>query len=141
MECYYVDNNAYPVWTLESAATMMGTNEAGEILYPSFQTRYESGSREYEAFSITTPISYITSYPIDPFASQVQTFGYVSWRSPRGVVWMLVSPGPDGVFDIPWREVVDGQVVGTPLEELLRPYTYDPSNGTISPGDIYRLRN
>ena len=107
---------------------------------------------------LTSPVAYMTSLPGDPFyspeawrtnagdsapgwwTSEKQTFLYMSgstfqawapiwefiksypeFNSPerrRSVKWLLYSAGPDKVFN---------------MDQV-----YDPTNGTISPGEIFR---
>jgi len=106
---------------------------------------------------LTTPIGYITSYPADPFAdTKGATFCY--FANPNG--WILWSPGPDtdeasgtnlGNVTAPGANVVEtlydvreaqpsaaliAGSAGTPP----RAFTYDPTNGTVSPGDVYRVK-
>jgi prepilin-type N-terminal cleavage/methylation domain-containing protein len=136
LESYYVDQNSYP-WT------NLGTY-----------------SRLDRLKAITTPVSYITSLPIDGFnASNDITINkiYPYWDPPyvwslgglnttdgsgtpntrfvlvtelydrvysRAKTWMIMSFGPDQNF-----------------EAAVAPYQaqiYDPTNGTISNGDIMR---
>ena len=90
-------------------------------------------------YVLTTPIAYITSIPFDPFSAMRTGYGetvhlsihYAQNYRPmdyvvtsdhiiENFVYMLRSPGPNGHwFDF------DPQAF------------YDPTNGTISPGDIW----
>ena len=117
---------------------------------------------------ITTPISYLTQLPEDPFSGHYHTGaallnmrdiegaqGYVYGRGdkagPRGTIdlgnqfMMIASAGPDQrlsqIHYYPPLGVSDGAdcpVCDPSLVELLSPVVYDPSNGTVSAGDIYR---
>jgi len=51
--------------------------------------------------------------------------------------WIITSPGPDGIYSIVPGEILRG-VPGTTETRLLH-LTYDPTNGTVSPGDIWRM--
>lgn len=73
----------------------------------------------------------------------------VSKDSPRGGVgWIPVSPGPDRRCDVlPDDWDVSNPGVGQLAERLLagtdnqgRAFAYDPTNGTISDGDIRRVK-
>lgn len=128
IECYYVDNNTYPAWTLEPG---LSVNPAvpGAPPVPSFRRFTSQGS----AFTLTTPIAYMTSLPQDSFQeTEGATYGYYSIRGASGASWILFSPGPDGDFDLPWKQFQPGGGA------LLAPFTYDPTNGTVSDGDIWR---
>jgi hypothetical protein len=114
--------------------------------------------------ALTTPNAYIASYPVDSF-SPLPGATFVYWSvapgtadpsggivgrdSPTtGIGWILVSPGLDRRYDIlpdDW-DVYDPSVA-QPTERLLagtnkegRAFTYDPTNGTISDGDVWRVK-
>jgi type II secretion system protein G len=128
LECYRVDNGNYPP----------------SIVY----------ATDAELYRLTTPISYLTSIPRDQF----DAYDKIGQRFPENVYdfvrfqqvlepmpilkvggtvptdpysgYVLVSTGPDGrqeefyiMFDVPGF--------------LFTPNSYDPTNGTISKGDIY----
>ncbi len=110
---------------------------------------------------LTTPTAYITTLPVDVFRRfnkawpsptdpETATFEYVDKEtavSPplRGWLvflrpdyplffnqstrWSMNSPGPD--------DITDSQKYGTPLDPPRE--DYDPTNGTISNGDIWRF--
>jgi len=162
IESYMVDSNVYfmsRVSTVPSATACFrltfaqrndnpaGTAVTGELMN-----------------TLTTPIAYITACPPDPFADiKGSQFGYFN-RDNRG--WILWSFGPDLDQKAGDSELSSGS--GNPLAAntadndvpltvydpnysqpsltLLtgadgqHAYTYDPTNGTTSPGDIYRVR-
>jgi len=114
-------------------------------------------------YTLTTPLGYITSYPNDPFSNvrgstfvywsvfpgQPDLSGKIVWKdSPLGGVgWILVSPGPDLKYDLPGEWDVYNPAVSQPSYRLLsgtnkqgRALTYDPTNGIISDGDIWRVK-
>jgi prepilin-type N-terminal cleavage/methylation domain-containing protein len=106
---------------------------------------------------LTTPIGYITSYPADPFAdTKGSTFCY--FANPNG--WILWSPGPD-TDESQGTNLGTNVNAGTNAVETLydvrvsqpslalqcgiggaqnKAFTYDPTNGTVSPGDVYRVK-
>lgn len=129
LEAYHVDHNLYPPWLISG----VDINPTSKRLCP-----------------LTTPVAYITSVPVkDPFKDKIipniyDTYDYVdaesfardgdpepSFRS-RGAEWRLCSAGPDCV------NTYGGPAYMTP-EEGNPGYDYDPTNGTISKGDIVRL--
>lgn len=137
IETYFVDNNAYPAWTTDPAhllrrpslADALAAHLQGPI--PSFR----APSVQPRIASLTTPIAYIVSLPADPFVEQPnQTFGY--YAPPNG--WIVWSAGPDGIFDLDWTRYDPSKP--QPQPEILARYTYDPTNGVVSPGDIWRVR-
>jgi len=113
-------------------------------------------------YTLTTPLGYITSYPAD-FFSNVRGSTFVYWSvfpgqpdlsgkigtdsSFGGVGWILVSPGPDLKYDIAGEWDVYNPMISQPSYRLLsgtnkkgRALTYDPTNGIISDGDIWRVK-
>lgn len=122
IESYFVDNNKYPPSDTEGRIRKQGPSE--------------KPVSSYAGPHLTTPIAYITSHFPDPFApDQKQTFGYYQ-KDDKG--WILFSPGPDGKFNLGW-EVYDPSQ-SQPSVELLTRYTYDPTNGVRSAGDIWRVK-
>jgi hypothetical protein len=108
--------------------------------------------------SLTTPIAYIRGFPHDTFSpGSAACYAYFSvhpgragpdgpapaddaWRG-----WILISAGPDGDYD--WTGEWDklDPRVKTQWERLLAgttakgsAFTYDPTNGIVSDGDIWR---
>ncbi|MCB2155186.1 type II secretion system protein GspG [bacterium] len=172
IESYYVDNNVYPAMTLtlnESAdsALIASGNSAGRT----FQLR---NSQAPDLSTLTTPIAYVTSYFVDPFAdTRGLTFRY--FRDNQG--WILGSWGPDtdqaAGGDLQWnngditvpadgdgtnlvRETGEAGVESVYISSVSQPstvllagegsgtgigaYTYDPTNGTVSQGDVWRVK-
>lgn len=123
IEAYAVDNNAYPY------------------------DFYKGGKNEWDTWNqLTTPIAYVTSYPLDRFSkeprpfdyglysnrpTQAQIYGYIR----AGVTYIFLSIGPDRIRDYDWN--ISGET-GYDLNEQIIQWSYDPTNGTISRGDIIR---
>ncbi len=75
---------------------------------------------------LTTPISYISSLPVDPFMNGL-FYGYEDRdcaNSPLGQHWLIFAAGPDGDHG----DWLDGRSA--------KPYA--PSNGVASNGDIWK---
>lgn len=147
IETYYVDNMQYP------AAATAGSVDTAPL--PKGWPRTRTFMAPNRGMStITTPIGYITGYPDDPFASTSGlTYRYFTDR--RGG-WILGSFGPDQDEqtggDLQWQRpiaVYRGDI-SQPSPELLSgshplappgsTYTYDPTNGTYSEGDVWRIK-
>ena len=143
LERYHNDNHKYPPW----ARGKEGVNGfAGE----------KTGAYQMHTFAknaLTSPIKYIESYPWDPFSdTKGATYGYYT----DGGGFILYGWGTDTDENYPagWDleadvEKVYNSKIAQPSITLLTgkssapkggAYTYDPSNGTISQGDIYRVR-
>lgn len=109
---------------------------------------------------ITTPVSFVSTFFTDALADvKGSTFNYYS----TGSGWILWSPGPDvdqmqltdlgaastgngdggaGVNNV---ETVYSTSVAQPSQTLITgstatAFTYDPTNGTSSAGDVYRVK-
>lgn len=147
MEIYLLDNSNYPV--------------ANDGMYPGtgfycWWTMVENGSRNYSGSLLTSPVAYLSRMPNDVFNKRPKRFidggpagktysfwgniltpGVVSerldsWIEEMSVLgenfpdmfyWMLSSPGPDCEF---WHD----------QKRLPQSFLYDPTNGTISLGDL-----
>jgi prepilin-type N-terminal cleavage/methylation domain-containing protein len=185
---YYVDNNSYPLSVV--LLTSM-TQVRNSLITPTVATTAANvdipgpkplsltncqrptfaiaglvgGGNEF--FTLTTPISYITSYFVDPFSNGGrESFTYL----PDGPGFILASYGPDAdegtnftagggslgslvrtlrvQFLTPATTPFNGRAVATSRGVIRtgqdstgsnEAYTYDPTNGTTSVGDIYRL--
>lgn len=135
LEAYRVDNNRYPF--VEGTFALLG-----ERLKP-----------------ITTPIAYLTAIPTDPFNRSTDSFaGEGSPQDPTGSIylyntnnitfgggvtgadelrrdgWSLASGGPDREIVFPYYAFSQEFV----FSESYLQWIYDPTNGTISTGDLYR---
>lgn len=145
IEAYYVDNNEYPAVRTGSNSVhggVVGANQNALTFSVKTTTLLNN--------TLTTPIGYITSYPRDPFADRAATFEY--YRDTNG--WILGSWGPNtdqnDNGDLQWTpggavETVYTSTVSQPSQLLLTgaattAYTYDPTNGTVSDGDVYRVK-
>lgn len=132
MESYFVDNNTYP-------GCVVG--------YPGVEAAM------YIPNSISTPISYISSNAInDPFRSAAAQPPYTRYRylHPRSLYnpdtqqsvidtyesiygqWRISSSGPDRTAGPFSYIMVGGSAVWNTMP------LYDPTNGTVSDGDIIR---
>ena len=145
LESYYVDNNKY--------MSAFPDNRWQPGLTGFFLSANVNGEPVGNGRPLTTPIAYITSAPIDAFFNNLAkksewvrpwgvienaSYFYVSnagqqvdwWWETTGWIYdigyMLNSPGPD-LFH--WSAVVQDR--GDPV--------YDPTNGTVSLGDIWIL--
>lgn len=129
IESYYVDTNTYPAYATKGGSIPLIMDEWPFAL-PTFNRRMGPDG----IFSLTTPIAYVTNIYADPFISTEELrlpFAYYS--TPKG--WILLSPGPDMDWDIDPVKQYDPE----DRTKLLL-MTYDPTNGVVSGGDIYRVK-
>jgi len=121
LEAYRVDHNDYP-----PAATSdpdLQHSPDWPVIMPPWK----------RLIPLTTPVAYLASAPQDPFwgggwgyvygekESMKDLRGATAWNQWEPHLWMLSSKGPDADWD----------------HDPENPY--DPTNGTISNGDIYRF--
>ena len=135
LEAYCVDEGTYPA------------NEFNNTLM-----------RDLGLNRLTTPIAYLTSIPHDPFGdrevfgSKVENYEYGSGKAGQYAsgqsgypndIWILESSGPDnqettlapyGTISFPW--VGTGETVNE-VSGMIG-MIYDPTNGTVSRGQIFR---
>ena len=142
LESYYIDYSEYPAWIVgEGGANSFLPPDSPSYNVPTFRIK-DSAQGTHDLHTLTTPITYVTSYLYDPFVHVNEkpvgaTFGY--WTDdPKNGGWIIWSPGPDGIYDInPQADYDSTQEV--PSESLYNK-TYDPTNGTNSRGDIWRVK-
>ena len=145
IEAYRVDYNVYPILSFypEARRWDLVNGHGWPVEYGVW-------------FPLTTPISYITSIPHDPFWRSYNEQWSIwldyyrcwnleghrgtsgTWGSPgtvtlanMGVSLLMASVGPDKVED-----VSDGTAAGSNVGRT-GIWIYDPTNGTVSWGDIY----
>lgn len=116
LEMFFIDNNTYPLAlegrTIDKAGIKVGEGERARIV------------------RLTTPISYISQIPPDPFNPDGNTYRYFS----DGISsYVLVSDGPDQKPDYDER-----QYKGERLSDLNQ-FAYNPAQGEESSGDIIRV--
>lgn len=146
LESYYVDNNIYP------RADAVTTAVPPQFILSPVDGDYANGGVLPRA--LTTPVSFISNLFKDPFRQNGKGFyGYNggpcvagqrqgNWP---GSGWIISSYGPDVTDgygsttlaeESAWNDNYMGQAAGFKLENS--PFTYDPTNGTTSGGDVWR---
>lgn len=135
---YHVDNGAYPPWTERN----------GSRIHPC----------SWRFAWVTTPVAYITSVPMDPFAKGKErdeldggrpnwdTYDMVTWNGNRNDdpwtfshAWRCNGFGPDYTNQYGGgRNSFNGVNLGGTYATFPN-YVYDPTNGTVSWGDVIRV--
>jgi len=121
LETYFIDYNAYPDWEYKSYKYLK---------VPTFKNT-----------SLTTPIGYLQLMPTDPFSfDESYWYSYYSVNDKENKVFgfIIISPGPDRDYDIdPVKEYnpKDPESIKKLIEKK-----YDKTNGTISNGDLFRVK-
>jgi type II secretion system protein G len=141
VEAYRVDHNDYP-FPSYGYSTNGATDSTFDIDNPRQGVTTWTNNQ-----NVTTPVAYITSLPRDVFSPEkVHWFGYCRANER---VYVLTSLGPNLTRpDVSWAdwqggEIQEAYVVGALQDAQLGPLylieaTYDPTNGTVSAGDIWR---
>jgi prepilin-type N-terminal cleavage/methylation domain-containing protein len=166
IESYAVDSNVYPIrrdrWDLPPGSARAVYPPLNAKIYDPALPAARVGMHV-----LTTPVSYITSLPKDIFNQPVSALavpggpisdaidywdpvqldswlGVMKYKGLRlvqgaGRGWALVSVGPDRFLGT----LISGNPGGYPPESFLTESTarfiYDPTNGTVSSGNIYRF--
>ena len=121
--------------TVDAALAQKNPNSNWKL--PTFQLVGEAGG---QTAALTTPVAYITQILPDPFGIPPgRSYLYTTYsRAPGEEVghWLVWSAGPDGRYDIDGMEFNPSNP--NDLSKLIL-RTYDPTNGTSSAGDIWRL--
>jgi len=138
---------------MRSVATALETFRVDNQRYPRAELNMSLGRR---LTSLTTPVAYLTSLPADPFFRETRAgvagfeshyvyasgniyFGTISAYDSTtyiGSIYSLASRGPDGTINF------GGYCMAHPVAVAQKSHlrgAYDPTNGTISDGDIFRL--
>lgn len=124
LESYWVEHSKYPMDTRYIAPDSSG-NDFTFWMHP--------------IWSLSTPVAYITSFPKDPFWKGGPDLYYQFGSVPCG--WIVASCGPDG-DSLERGDIKERFHYPQPTFDLmfLAAVTYDPSNGTVSEGDVVRVR-
>jgi hypothetical protein len=141
LEAYMEDTKQYPPWTLDPKQQVSFLHEGPPI--PTFLSDKPGSRIPFSGFQ-----KILGELPGDTFGGSVKgvdgkrinsTFAY--W-APEDKGWILWSPGPDEVFDMNFEAVkkVYDPKISNPTLELIVSYTYDATNGTVSAGDIWRVK-
>jgi len=87
--------------------------------------------------ALTSPVAYVTSVPKDPFAPEgfEAIYDYYTDGDNR---WLLRSLGPDLDTNAHLQRLVEQADDASELRLLYQPWEFDPTNGTVSSGDILR---
>ncbi len=154
IEAYYVDNNDYPGYA-SGASGANGFIGTGPGAFRIYTFRVWDGT-DNDFRTLTSPQAYLTSYFGDPFAD-TKGCAFAYYCDDNG--WIVASFGPntDEVYggDLCFSDI-DGYKIETIYDaRIAQPsvllitgseggenncHTYDPTNGTVTAGDVYRVK-
>jgi len=145
LEAYRTDSHAYPL---------------DSIMYKPWGPLDLTGGPSPILYRLTTPIAYMTSIPKNPFPDESQSppdfyyryFTVYGWkrlqdlfpnpaRKDEGHVWVLCSHGPDNRTSFGEYALYSEEFLNTIVPHFNGTHgaIYDPTNGTVSIGDIVRV--
>jgi|GEM_PF-487322 len=132
---YFKDTGSYPDWGVqEKGANFKAPRDSDIYKLPSFRKLPRSPEKN-RLNTLTSPVAYIKKYPKDPFADAPgATYVYYQIKE----AWILISPGPDREYNI--DPFIDFTSTLTLDSSRLSEKCYDPTNGAVSPGDIFRMK-
>jgi hypothetical protein len=155
LEAFHMDNNKFPVSTTDPQQNLFknAVTQAPVLSkQPTFQASFptQPNGQIPAGMSLTTPICYISAHPADPFAPN-NAQAPICYYNTQNQGWVLWSCGPDKTYDITLDDLgvlCAGSIFTPELAKKLtggtnaagRAFTYDPSNGSASPGDIWRIK-
>lgn len=113
--------------------------------------KYHEDHASYPTFlsglsSLTTPTAYIQSLPSDPYLREMHKPDqhprpYSYYTDPKFLGWIVWSAGPDKNYDLTDKNISSLYDPESPQpSNTLLLYSYEPSNGTISGGDLFRTK-
>lgn len=153
LESFFIDNNSYPPMDNDRIRARRQYKGLDADSTPEINIAHISiGARGDRRIYLTTPVAYMSSIPYDPFNGDGKSTGY-GYGSNGQSYYMLTSFGPDqqkgnGVSSeskLDAREYTGARLTDTRFgglrgsNFLLSQLLYDPSNGTSSTGDIFRV--
>ena len=143
LESYAVDHNGYPPY---GRITQAGVVEpicigVGGMASPDMN--------EFAGAVLTTPVAYVTAVPRDPFAAAIQGpqpfIGMINYINMRMHLSLPGAPGGQTAADLlrttgDWRMIACGPDGDRGGDAKFKNLVYDPTNGTVSDGDIVRTQ-
>ncbi|MBN1516274.1 hypothetical protein JXA32_06865 [Candidatus Sumerlaeota bacterium] len=139
LEAYRIDCGLYPAWGSGKQGVHADFSKDDPIYQlPTF--RIWTSPDEHSAFALlSTPLGYINTYPPDHFAPKLgATYSYYT----NGDFCILIGAAADQDYDIDPMTALDRTTSKTLISELadrLIEQQYDPTNGTFSDGDLFRI--
>ena len=127
LETYYIDNNAYP----------LAMDEDGKLVPIEYIDGGEVSSG-YVSWLLTTPVGHLEEIPYDIFNKEKKKYRYAT----NGVSCCILAS--NGVNENPDMDISKyaGEAycdLSIAYDKYMRDYTYNPTNGTTSSGDIWRV--
>ena len=141
LEAYFVDHQCYPEYSVGGPHSAFSRYIDHRDIFQNIPTFEMADGRDL--YTLTTPVPYLSSIFTDPYSARDAPFAYYTVKDKNGCHgWIIWSPGYDYVYDLDINTVRKYYHPGVtqPSRELLTLFCYDPSNGTLSRGDIFRVK-
>ena len=135
VEAYHTDHGAYPV----AVSILNYVYPEGQDVPPGFfegVTAVNAGYVGSESAGLTTPVAYLTVLFSDAFVP-ARGVPYAYYTDGSG--WIVYSAGPDNDYDLIPAQSYDSKT-SQPSPTLLS-FSYNPTNGTYSRGDVFRVKD
>jgi ribosomal protein L40E len=138
IDAYMVDVLQYPACAKgdDGINAMLSKDDPSRDIF-TFRVR-RADRPDGQIMTLSTPTSYITSYPPVPQAYAKDRRACYGYYNDRDKGYILFCPGPDRDYDIDPLKDYDA-LTSNPLPRLLLK-TYDPTNGEKSDGDLWRIK-
>ena len=143
IESYAVDNSKYPPYGRITQGGQI------EMVCVGVGGKSAPDQNEFAGVILTTPIAYIQSIPLDPFASGfegpkpfINQLNYISMRMHLGLPGAPGGTTAQGLLDQTgdWRMIACGPDCDRGYDCKFMNLVYDATNGTVSDGDIVRTQ-
>lgn len=142
LETYYIDFRNYPAWSRDRAQNFNGGLKDRKGILSRQPTFHMANGGAL--CTLTTPIAYVSSYFRDihsPIKGATFSYWNNGTETTSATGYIIWSAGPDGVYDLSIDNVAKAYDPRTTVpSNLLIQLLYDPSNGTESRGDIWRVK-
>lgn len=134
LDQYHDAHGRYPPWTWsEDPTSAFHGLEPPVQRVPTFRLRANDG--EVDFASLTTPVAYLERLWNDPFGPGRRGMPYAYIADGDG--YLLISTGVDQDYDIPAAPFTPANPVAQWARMI--PHLYDPTNGSLSSGDVVRF--
>lgn len=144
LEGYFNDYGCYPEYVVGGEQSIFHLSPEWKQIYntlPAFKLIDKKGT-----FSLTPYFNNTSPIFGDPFSMEGTPFAYysINKKDASGKIfsgWILWSPGPNDKYDLTYKNITKVYTIDeSQPSPLLLQFAYDPTNGTIIGGDIFRVK-
>ena len=141
IEAYMVENNQYPASAKGNRGinSLLSRKGGSSLDIPTFRI-WTANDEKNRFITLTTPTGFISGYPNDPFSPDGHGGAVYGYYNAQDIGYILFSAGPDSDYDLTEPQKYYDPTLTNPLPRLIVEKTYDPTNGSVSDGDIWRVK-